>query len=307
MSKTEVLNKFTRAFHKVGFQLKKHSPEILVVAGTVGVVASTVMACKATTKLSTVLEKSKNDVETIHAYVEDNGFTEEYTEEDQKKDLAIVYTKTGVELAKLYAPSVILGAASLAAILTSHKILKGRNIALAAAYATVDKGFKEYRGRLVDRFGEELDKELKYDIRSKEIEEIVKDENGEEKVVKSTVKTGTINDYSEFARIFDETCVGHSKVPEYNMKFIKQVQANANEILQREGYIYLNDVYKMLGFLPSKAGQVVGWILDGGCGYVDFGIFDHTDREATRLFINGHEKSVILDFNVDGNIWELMK
>lgn len=303
------MDNITRAFHKVGFTLKKHSPEILVVAGTVGVVASTVMACKATTKLSTVLEKSKNDVETIHAYVEDNGFSEEYTEEDSKKDLAIVYTKTGVELAKLYAPSVVLGVASLAAILTSHKILRGRNIALAAAYATVDKGFKEYRERLIERFGGELDKELKYNIKAKEIEEVVTDENGEERVVKTIVDTATIEDYSAYARVFDETCLGWTKDAEYNMMFLKQVQNNANLILKREGFIYLNDVYKMLGFSPTKAGQVVGWMYDPngelGDNYIDFGIFN-IHSEAKRLFINGLERSIILDFNVDGNIWEMM-
>ena len=309
MSKTNVMNSITRAFHTVGFQLKKHSPEILVVAGTIGVVASTVMACKATTKLSTILEKSKNDVETIHAYVEDNGFSEEYTEEDNKKDLAIVYTKTGVELVKLYAPSVVLGVFSLTAILTSHKILRGRNVALAAAYATVDKGFKEYRERVVDRFGKELDRELKYNIKSEEIEEIVVDENGEEKVVKEIVDKATVEDYSEFARVFDETCLGWTKDAEYNMMFLIQVQNNANKILQREGRLYLNDVYKMLGFRPSKAGQVVGWIYDKNGeynNYVDFGIFN-IHSEPKRLFINGHERSIILDFNVDGNIWELEK
>ena len=304
------MDNITRAFHKVGFTLKKHSPEILVVAGTVGVVASTVMACKATTKLSTILEKSKNDVETIHAYVEDNGFSEEYTEEDSKKDLAIVYTKTGVELVKLYAPSVVLGVASLAAILTSHKILRGRNIALAAAYATVDKGFKEYRERLIERFGGELDKELKYNIKSKEIEEVVTDENGEERVVKTIVDSAAINDYSAYSRVFDETCLGWTKDAEYNMMFIKQVQNNANEILKRDGFIYLNDVYKMLGFNPSRAGQVVGWVYDPngeiGDNYIDFGIFN-IHNEAHRLFVNGLERSIILDFNVDGNIWEMMK
>ena len=44
MTKTQIINSVTRGLHKVGFQLKKHSPEILVVAGVVGTVASAVMA-----------------------------------------------------------------------------------------------------------------------------------------------------------------------------------------------------------------------------------------------------------------------
>ena len=49
----------TRTMHKVGFKLKKHSPEILVVTGVIGTVASAVMACKATTKLSEVMDNAK--------------------------------------------------------------------------------------------------------------------------------------------------------------------------------------------------------------------------------------------------------
>lgn len=59
MKKEEIMKNVSATFSKVSVKLKKHSPEILVVAGVVGTVASAVMACHATTKLDSVLEKSK--------------------------------------------------------------------------------------------------------------------------------------------------------------------------------------------------------------------------------------------------------
>lgn len=301
-----------RAFHKTGFQLKKHSPEILIVTGTVGVVASAVMACKATTKLSGILEKAKNEIDTIHECTENPELLPEgtkYTAEDGKKDLTIVYAKTGLELVKLYAPAVTLGALSLGAIISSNNILRKRNVALAAAYTAVDKGFKEYRGRVVERFGKELDRELRYNIKAREIEEKVVDEDGKEKVVKKTVQVADLNEPSVYARCFDETCLGWDRDPEYNLFFIRQRQEEANKRLRTEGYLYLNDVYEMLGFQKSKAGQIVGWVYDEECpngdNYIDFGIYDLND-EQKRNFVNGLEQSIWLDFNVDGNIYDLM-
>ena len=309
MSKAEIMNKMSRNLHKFGFKFKKHSPEILAVAGVVGIVASGIMACKASTKLSGVIEETKEQLDQVHDYVEKNGFSDKYTEEDSKKDTAIIYTQTAVKLVKLYGPAVILGTLSITAMLTSNKILRKRNIALAAAYTTVDKAFKDYRGRVIERFGEELDKELKYNLKSKEIEEVVTDENGEETSVKKTVKAMNPNDISEYARFFDESCSSWNKSQFHNQMFLKQQQNYANDLLKAQGYLFLNDVYKMLGMDVAPYGQVVGWIYDEknpvGDNFVDFGLYDLND-EAKRLFINGRERTILLDFNVDGNILDLI-
>ena len=313
LDKTKLLNNVTRKIHKVGFKFKKHSPEILVVAGVVGVVGSAIMACKATLKVNEVLEEPKKNIEKIHEALE-HGATEAglpYNEEDHKKDLTIAYVQTGVKIAKLYAPAVIVGGLSVTAILSGHNILRKRNIALAAAYTAVDKSFKEYRGRVVERFGEALDKELKYNIKAKEVEEIVVNEDGSESVVKKTVEVmGDPNNNSDYARFFDDGCKGWDDDPEYNLMFLKSVQAQANNILKAEGHLFLNEVYDMLGIPRSKAGQVVGWVYDEknpvGDNFVDFGIYD-LHKEKCRDFVNGYEKTILLDFNVDGNIWDLMK
>lgn len=310
MKKTELMTTVSSSFNKMGFKLKKHSPEILVVAGVVGTVVSAVMACKATTKVSDILEKTKEDINSIHNCAANESLAEEYTPEDVKKDLAIVYVQTGVKFAKLYAPAVALGALSIGSILASNNILRQRNVALAAAYATVDKGFKEYRNRVVDRFGEEVERELRHNIKAKKIDKIVIDENGKEKKVKETVQVASDpNTYSDYARFFDDGCTGWEKDSEYNLMFLRAQQQYANDKLRANGRLFLNEVYDMLGIPRTKAGQVVGWVYNTenpvGDNYVDFGMYD-MHREVVRNFVNGYERTILLDFNVDGNIWDLM-
>lgn len=312
MKKAEIMNTLTRKFYKVGFKFKKHSPEILVGAGVVGVVASAVMACKATTKLDDVLAETKDTVDKIHDVTEHPEKIpegKEYTVEDSKKDLTIVYTQAGVKLVKLYGPAVVLGTVSIAAIIGGHHILRKRNIALAAAYTAVDKGFKEYRGRVLERFGEEVDRELRYNIKAKEIEKTVTDANGKETVVKETVDVADPNLTSDYARFFDDGCTGWTKDPEFNLMFLKDQQRYANDLFKSKGHLFLNEVYDMLGIPRTQAGQVVGWIYDEknpiGDNFIDFGIYDIAD-ERKRSFVNGYERTILLDFNVDGNILEMI-
>lgn len=307
MNKTEIMNAVTRTTHKVGFQLKKHSPEILMVASSIGVIVGTVAACKATTKLNGIIDQAKEHIDTIHDVVESEAFGDEYSIEDSKKDLAIVYAQTGFKVAKLYAPAVTITTLSIMGFFASNNILRQRYLATAAAYAVVDKSFKEYRGRVVDRFGQQVDKELRYGFKAQEIEETIIDEKGKEKTVKKTVNMmeSTPKDENDFRRIFDESNTNWLKDADRNFYFLKAQQQYANDLLVSRGYVFLNEVYEMLGFDSTKPGQIVGWVYDPENAevdsYIDFGFIDMFDP-AKRSFANGWERSVILDFNVDGPI-----
>lgn len=324
MKNKKIVESLSRSFGRAGLQLKKHSPEIMIVAGVVGVVGSAIMACKATTKIDEIKSEIKENIDAVHEATEKGAILDTntgelipYTEEDSKKDLAIYYVQGGVKFIKLYGPSVLLGALSITSILASHRILCKRNAAIAAAYATIDKGFKEYRGRVVERFGQELDRELKYNIKAKEVEVVevdengnpVVDENGEVKTSKKTVNTANILHSSDYARFFDEYCTGWQKSPEFNLMFLRQQQSYANDKLKSQGYLFLNDVYEMLGIPKTAMGQVAGWVYDESGKYsdnfVDFGIYDLHNEQA-RDFVNGREKSILLDFNIDGNILDLI-
>ena len=311
MNMSNIVNSATKTFHRVGFQIKKHSPEILLVTGITGVVTSAVMACKATTKVDAIIEESKKSIDTIHEGMKEGNICDvEYTEEDGKKDLAIVYIQTGVKFAKLYGPSVLLGLTSIGCILASNNIIHKRNVALSAAYTAIDTSFKGYRSRVIERFGESMDRELRYNIKTQEVKEtVVDEETGKKKTVKSTVSVVDPNTYSDYARFFDEYCAGWTKDAEYNLMFLRQQQNYANELLKSRGHLFLNEVYDMLGIDRTKAGNIVGWIYDEkhpfGDNFVDFGIYV-LDNEKARDFVNGRERSILLDFNVDGDILSLM-
>lgn len=306
--KQEIINKATRLLSSTQYQVKKHSPEILMVAGIAGTIVGTVLACKATTKVSEIIEEKNKNVEDVHTCLEDNS--KEYTEEDSKKDLTIIYAQTGVKLFKLYAPAIGVMVLSFASIIAGHKVLKKRNIAIAAAYAAIDKGFKQYRKNVIEEFGEGVDQQMRFGLKSKEIKK--KDKDG--KTVKETEyyidpEENPLDNISEYARFFDAASENFAKDPEYNMMFLRRQQDYANEMLKARGHLFLNEVYDLLDIPRSKAGQVVGWVYDKngntkGDNYVDFGLY--RNDQGTRRFVNGLEYNILLDFNVDGVIYDLI-
>ena len=306
--KQEIINKATRLLSSTQYQVKKHSPEILMVAGIAGTIVGTVLACKATTKVSEIIEEKNKNVEDVHTCLEDNE--NEYTEEYAKRDLTIIYAQTGVKLFKLYAPAIGVMALSFASIIAGHKVLKKRNIAIAAAYAAIDKGFKQYRKNVIEEFGEGVDQQMRFGLKSKEIKK--KDKDG--KTVKETEyyidpEANPLDNISEYARFFDAASENFAKDPEYNMMFLRRQQDYANEMLKSRGHLFLNEVYDLLDIPRSKAGQVVGWVYDKngntkGDNYVDFGLY--RNDQGTRRFVNGLEYNILLDFNVDGVIYDLI-
>ena len=283
---------------------KKHSPEILTGAGVVSIVAGTVMACKATLKLSDTLEETKKNLEAVKQAEND---CPDYTDEDKTKDLTIIYGGTVLNVIKLYAVPALLTTTGISCMLTSNKILRNRNAALTAAYVAIDSSFKEYRNRVATKFGKDTEYNLRHGIDVVEIDAVDVDENGNEVVTKEFGKT--IGVPSDYARIFDPSNPNWQPDAQYNLMFLNAQQRYANDKLQVEGVLFLNDVYEMLGIPKTKAGQIVGWTYN--CGdenadnYVDFGLQD-IDKEQVRNFINGYEKNIWLDFNVDGPVWDKM-
>lgn len=305
--KQELVNKATRLFNKANIKVRKYSPEIFLVLGIAGTITSAVLACKKTLKVNDILEEKQESISKVHTCLEEH--LDGYNEKDSKKDLTIIYFQTGLKLIKLYAPAIGLGTLSILSIVNGHNILRKRNIAIAAAYTAVDKGFKEYRKNVVERFGDNIDRELRYNIKAQEIEEETTDKKGNTKIEKKEITIIDGNFVSEYARFFDEYSNEWEKDSEYNLMFLRRQQDYANELLKSRGHLFLNEVYDMLGIKRSKAGQVVGWIYDlknpKGDNYVDFNIYN-IKNQANRQFVNGEERSILLDFNVDGVIYDLI-
>jgi hypothetical protein len=277
--------------------VKKHSPEILTTVGIAGVVVSAVMASKATLKLEPVVDKIKNGKDEAKSFLEDEMFPE-YDKDRHNKEVARVYVKGAVDLSKLYGPSVTLGLSSIACIIGAHGIMRKRNVALAAAYKAVETSFTEYRKRVIERIGEEEERDVYIGAEKAEIV----DENGNKKKITKIDPNGI----SAYARFFDEYSDNWSKTPEYNLLFLKAQQNYANDLLHARGHIFLNEVYDMIGIPRSQAGQVVGWVISkDGDNFIDFGVYDFNNA-GSHLFVNGHEQSILLDFNVDGIIYDLI-
>lgn len=301
------------AIGRGGVILKKYSPEILTAAGVVGTVGSTILACKATLKVEDILDEAKKKSNLINA-VHDGEIEvdAEYTDKDYSKDLLVNRTQTAVKLIKLYGPAITLGALSITAILGGQHILRKRNVAVMAAYKLCEESFANYRSRVKDELGEEKDRQFYYGITEETVKDKVKSKDGKTKTVTTKVEKTPDHLYSQYARFFDEANMNWDKSPEQNMYFLKMVQNQMNDKLKARGHVFLNEVYDALGFERSEAGQLVGWVwnkdntaMEAGDGYIDFGIFDGNSY-AKRAFVNGDERSILLDFNIDGMIYDLI-
>jgi uncharacterized protein DUF6353 len=273
---------------------RKHSPTILFAAGVIGVVGTVVLASRATLKLEDVLLDAQEDLDKAK-----NLEHTSYSEEDRRNDVVIIYVQTAAKLIRMYAPAVVLGGLSITALTGSHMILNRRNTALMAAYAVLDKGFREYRQRVVENLGVEKDREFRYGGEERTI--VFEGEHGPETTVVKDVISGAPSIY---ARVFDQACSSWSPSPGYNQMFIQCQQNYANDRLRAVGHLFLNEVYDMLGMPRSKEGAVVGWLI--GCdsdNYVDFGVFEG-DRYSGMRFVKGDTNAIWLDFNVDGVIYD---
>jgi len=303
MSLKAITNKVTS---KVGRQVlitQKHSPVLLFGVGVIGVGTTVVLACRATLKMDEVLGKAEKDKETI----EDAKAleSEEYTEEDARKDSIVVRTQTALKIAKLYAPAIAVGCITVGAFTGSHVILARRNAAITAAYVAVDKGFKQYRKNVIGELGLEKDREFRFGMVEKELA-VDTDEGVAVKTVKVVDGEALSKDDARkiYGRFFDEYNQNWERSRGKNAMFLRSQQNFANDLLNARGHVFLNEIYDMLGMERSKAGALVGWVKGNGDSYIDFGILD--DLYMGQNFINGNEPSIFLDFNVDGPIYDLI-
>jgi Family of unknown function (DUF6353) len=284
-----------RQIARNSLHLQRTSPQVLFGVGIAGLVGSTVLACRATLKAETVVEEAKSKLDMARSL---EHF--DYSEKDRSRDISLIYFQSSVKIVRLYAPAIIVGGLSIYALTSSHRILTTRNVALTAAYGALEEGFNRYRERVVEKYGEDEDRNLRYGTQEVEIED--PDDRRKKKLV-TRVGPG---DPSIYARFFDSSSASWSVEPEYNLIFLQCQQNYANDLLKSRGHVFLNEVYDMLGLERSKAGAVVGWVLSPNGetdNFVNFGVFDGRTEQA-RDFVNGFEGSILLDFNVDGVIYD---
>lgn len=290
-------------------KMKAKSPEILMVAGVIGVIGSTVAACKATRKLDGILDEHQKHIDEISEYVESldenraDADGNVYSEKDERHDIAVTYKDTVIGIVKLYAVPVLTGALSIACIFQSHRILNRRLMAMSTLYNSTDQAFKAYRKRVAEKIGAEEERNIRYGIKKEEVEEVQENGKKKKRIVDTMTEDPTM--YSPYARYFDESSPMWDRNADYNKLFLVSQQEIANNQLQAKRRLFLNEVYDMLGLQQTEAGQRVGWIYDKenpiGDNFVDFGIYDLYSNRG-HDFVNGLERNILLDFNVDGDI-----
>jgi hypothetical protein len=297
----------TNSLGRTGLILSKKSPEILLGVGVVGVVVGTVLACKATLKVTEVTKEAKEILDTINV-TRTVSSEEDYSDADAKRDTALVYIKTGVEIAKLYMPAIAVTGFSIALIVGSHNILSKRNTALAAAYKLVDASFKQYRQRVRDEYGENADKELRFG--QKEIKVLETNAKGKEKeIVKKVLGTEDIAPYSFV--FSEETATQFKRNYDMNLTALRSIQRYANDRLNIRSHIFMNEILDDLGLPRTRAGAVVGWVKGynphnpNNDQYVNMGIDDpiNEEKEDPR---DAMVQPFFLNFNVDGNVYDLI-
>ena len=293
---------------KAEFTIKKNSPEILLGAGIVGFVGTIGLACRATCRADEVLEFHRRKIKDIEDAKEiadaDPEGEMSYDVEIYRQDKAIRYLKTTGNLAKLYAPTVAVGALSLACILTSRNIMQKRYLGVVAAYNGLSAAFEEYRKRVRDEYGEGLDKHFRYGTTYEELP--VYDENGKKTKEKEQVEkteTGMVIPNDDSCRFFDSSNPNWDKNPTFSMMWLRGQQNILNDILHTRGHVFLNEVYDALGFPHTPQGAVLGWIDGEGDNCIDFGLYDQ-NKENVRRFVNGVDNVIMLEFNHDGVIWD---
>jgi hypothetical protein len=291
----------TNAVGRFALKAGKNSPHILFGVGMVGFGATIIASSRATLQVEDVLTNAQKDLANINEVVHNRDIANKhgYSSDDALQDRVTVYARTTVQLGKLYLPAVGFGVVTIVCLTKSHMILANRNAALVSAYVGLESAFNSYRDRVREKIGDEEERDIYYAAEKVHVHDV---KTG--KQVDTGLKKVGIGSGSNYARFFDELCEGWQKVPEYNYIFLRARQQYANDMLVSRGHLFLNEVYDMLGIPHSRAGQIVGWIIsEDGDNYVDFGFMDGNNPKA-RDFVNGREGSILLDFNVDGVIYD---
>lgn len=308
------MNKLQMFGQTVKFAAKKHSPEILLGLGLVGMFGGTVLACKATLKVEGILDDYQTAKEQVLDGIELHEAGEiNYPAEVSKKDMQITKARAAASLVKVYAPAATLMLVSTGCILGSYRIMSKRNVALMAAYKVMEEAFTTYRGRVVKELGEVKDAHFMYGTDTVIEETTELDENGKKK--KGTKEREELipgAKLSGFARMFENEqpdqlggwtgSTAFSPVHDYNISFLEGKEKFFNDKLTTYGFVTLNEVYEELGFTVTTAGMVAGWKYksETGDGRISF-----RPRGIDGNWAMGTDGDpIVLDFNIDGVIFD---
>lgn len=308
---SNVKKKVTAVAGRTGLKLRKKSPELLLAAGLVGMGVSVVWACKQSSKAHKIKEKRDAELEEVHQVEKSVEIgevsVEDYSPRDAGRDKLVVELRRAGRYVKLYWGPASVFALSTASILVSYRILNKRYLGAVAAFNTVSGAFQDYRKRVIEDGGKELDRKYMYGAETETRTKTILDENGKKKKVKEEVEKIEVDGVEgpNYSVIFDRSNPNWDENFDFVTLFLRGQESVHTNILQSRGYVFLNEVREALGFPAIPDGQRIGWLKDcpDGDNYVSFGVDDLTREDFVR-FVNGQQDALILEFNHAGIIWD---
>lgn len=293
----------TTAFYTGVARISKHAPTILSITASAGVIATGYLAWKAGTRFEDVegrdWDRRKECLKNADTIPD-----EDVPKIERKNRILFI-----LDTVRTVAPAAIVGAATITMIYFSNSISKKRLAAMGAAYATLQTAFDGYKRTMVEALGKEsVDKILKPKLPNvgKSAEEILSSDNKSDAANVADAVVNSLKALSPYARVIAEessTCWDPNE--DYTSQNLAAVQLWANRRLERKGHLFLNEVFDQLGLSRTREGAVVGWLKNGeGDGYVSFGDFDASVYRVPSDDYTRVDSNFIVDFNVDGVIWD---
>lgn len=250
----------SKAVKSAKHALAKRSPEILVGIGIAGMVTTVVLAVKATPKAIVLMEQKKEELN-----------------EDELHPIEVVKTAW-----KCYIPTVAVGCASIACIVGASTVHARRNAALATACSLSQSALNEYRGKVIETFGEKK-------------EQSVRDAVAKEKISQNPVTNKEVFITKRGDMLCYDSISG--RYFRSDIETLRRAENTLNRQLINDVYVSLNEFYYEIGLTGTKIGYDLGWNLyDGGNGMVELYFSSQLTEDNTPCLVVDYNISPKYDY-----------
>lgn len=239
------------ALKQAQLSIAKHSPEILTGIGIAGMIATTIIAVKATPKAIKLLDDKKKELE-----------TEKLTAADTIKTTW-----------KCYIPTVVTGTASVACLIGASSVHLRRNAALTAAYTLSETALREYREKVVETIGQKKEQAVRDAVAKEQVESHPVSNN-------SIIVTGGGNTlcYDPFTDRYFKS----------DSDKLRKAENEINSQMLDEGCVSLNDYYYQIGLGDASVGNTIGWSYNR-TGLVKLNLSSHLASDGTPCIVLGFQ------------------
>jgi hypothetical protein len=225
-----------------------NSSTILVGLAVGGVIGTAVGASKVTPESQKIIEAKRKAESDISKDLESGTISNKKAKEAKNN----MYLKFSKDMAKVWAPVILLGGLTISSIIFAHRIDARKQAALAAALTLTEDRLREseyYRSTVKDMVGTKQEEAINAKVK----EDYIRENPIKEDEIAYTGYGNTLMLDWASHRYFRSS-------PEY----IRQAINNLNERLLSAMWIDLNDFYDEIKLHRIGVGDIVGWNIDNG-------------------------------------------